>query len=249
MPWHFDRFPTISIPPQKLTQFVELCSIWGNKTYCSKQDLQFLLGHLLYIAKCVRPARIFQNRMLQMLRDNAHKTKILLNDQFFRDLTWCNVFLKQYNGVTFYDQINCHAKVHLDASLTGLGAIFDNMVYCLPIPMNYMDYNIVQLEILNILVACKIWASHWPNKCIKIWRNNLAVVEVLNSGKSRDQTLATCARNIWLLSAMHNFQIIVHHIPGKSNVTADLLSRWSNSNVDHQRLQQLAPMPFGFLLT
>ena len=39
-----------------------------------------------------------------MLCDNAHRTKILLNDQFFRDLTWFNVFLQQYNGVTFYDK-------------------------------------------------------------------------------------------------------------------------------------------------
>ena len=72
--------------------------------------------------------------------------------------------------------INCHAEIHLDASLTGLGAIFDNMVYSLPIYRNYMGYNIVQLEILNILVACKVWAAHWSNKHIKIWCNNLAVV-------------------------------------------------------------------------
>ena len=64
-----------------------------------------------------------------------------------------------------------------------------------------MGYNIVQLEILNILVACKIWATHWYNRRIKIWCDNLAVVEVLNSGKSRNYILATCARNIWLLSS------------------------------------------------
>ena len=111
----------------KLGQIVNLCSLWADKTYCSKRDLQSLLGHLLYIAKCVKPARIFLNRMLQTLRDNASKTKILLNGQFFRDLNWFNVFLSQYNGVTFYDNLICHAEIHLDASLTGLGAIFDNM--------------------------------------------------------------------------------------------------------------------------
>ena len=72
----------ISIPPQKLSQIVELCSLWTNKTYCIKQDLQSLLGHLLYIARCVRPARIFLNRMLQTLHEHVNRTKILLNDQF-----------------------------------------------------------------------------------------------------------------------------------------------------------------------
>ena len=102
--------------------------------------------------------------MLKTLQDNASKQKILLNAQFFRDLHWFNVFLSQYNGVTFYDNLTCNAEIHLDASLTGLGAIFDKMVYSLPIERNYMGYNIVQLEILNILVACKVWAPHWSNK-------------------------------------------------------------------------------------
>ena len=62
---------TVSIPPEKLGQIVSLCSLWAEKTYCSKKDLQSLLGHLLYIAKCVKPARVFLNRMLQVLRENA----------------------------------------------------------------------------------------------------------------------------------------------------------------------------------
>ena len=227
----------ISIPPKKLSQIVNLCHLWAGKTYCSKQDLQSLLGHLLYIAKCVKPARIFLNRMLQTLRDNASKKIFLLNAQFFRDLNWFNVFHSQYNGVTFYDNLPCNAEIHLDASP------FDNMVYSLPIERNYMGYNIVQLEILNILVACKVWAAHWSNKRIKIWCNNLAVVEVLNSGRSRDDTLATCAKNIWLLSAMYNFDILLYHIPGRDNITADLLSRWTNSYEDYTKLYQLVPDP------
>ena len=156
-------------------------------------------------------------------------------------MNWFNVFRSQYNGVTFYDNLTCNAEIHLDASLTGLGAIFDNMVYSLPIERNYMGYSIVQLEILNILVACKVWAAHWSNKRIKIWCDNLAVVEVLNSGRSRDDTLATCARNIWLLSAMYNFDILLYHIPGRDNITADLLSRWTNSHEDYIKLYQLVP--------
>ena len=49
-----------------------------------------------------------------------------------------------------------------------------------------------------------------------------------------DDPLAAYTRYIWLLSAMYNFEIMGHHIPGKSNVTVDLLSRWSNSNADYK---------------
>ena len=104
-----------------------------------------------------------------------------------------------------------------------------------------MGYNIVQLEILNIVVACKVWASHWVNKRIRIWCDNQAVVEVLTTGKCRDNTLAVCARNIWLISAIYNFQIQFQHIAGQKNVTADLLSRWTNFPADNTRLKNLVP--------
>ena len=155
---------TISIPPKKLEDIVHTCKNWKTKTYCSKNQLQSLLGSLLYITKCVKPARIFLNRILQLLRDNFENTKILLNTEFFRDLAWSNAFLSQFNGVTYYDQKFSRIPVHLDASLTGLGDHFDSMVYSLPIPLGFMGYTIIHLEILNIVVAAKIWATHWSNQ-------------------------------------------------------------------------------------
>ena len=50
-------------------------------------------------------------------------------------------------------------------------------------------------------------------------------MHILNSGKTRDLTLAAIARNIQLLLAIYNIDIIVKHIPGKNNMVADLLSR------------------------
>ena len=38
---------TISIPSDKLLQITETCKLWATKTYCSKHDLQSLLGSLL----------------------------------------------------------------------------------------------------------------------------------------------------------------------------------------------------------
>ena len=57
----------------------------------------------------------------------------------------------------------------------------------------------------------------------------MAVVEVLRSGRARDGVLAMCARNIWLLSAMFNVELVINHIPGCTNDIADLLSRWQGT--------------------
>ena len=96
---------TLSIPHKKLAEIVELCRSWNTKTYCSKRALQSLLGSLLYISKCVKPARIFLNRMLALLRNNHNVDKILLNQPFFKDLAWFNTFLHEFNGVTQKGQI------------------------------------------------------------------------------------------------------------------------------------------------
>ena len=78
---------------------------------------------------------------------------------------------------------------------------------------------------LNIVVASKIWPSHWKNKKVQIHCDNMAVVQVLNTGKARDSILATCAGNIWLIAAMYSIEFYFSHVSGQSNIIADLLSR------------------------
>ena len=112
---------TISIPLEKLQKITHMCKSWTNKTTCTKNNLQSLLGSLLYVSKCVKPARVFLNRMLQVLRNRAHKSIITLPPPLFIDLQWFKTFLTQYNGVTMYEVRPIAAEIFLDASLTGLG--------------------------------------------------------------------------------------------------------------------------------
>ena len=227
---------TLKVPTDKLLEIQQICKKFACKTRVTKNQLQSLLGSLLYITKCVKPARFFLNRMLQLLRDHTDKSVILLNSAFHRDLNWFNTFLLQFNGVTFFDYKPPHHTVYLDACLTGFGAVFANKVYALPIPLAFKNYTIVHLEILNIVVAIKIWGDTWKNQVIDIQCDNMAVVEVLRSGRARDSILATCARNIWLLTAIFNIQLTVTHIPGAQNEVADLLSRWQGTDTQINKL-------------
>ena len=234
---------TMSVPPEKLHNTLELCCQWQNKTTCTKQQLQSLLGSLLYISKCVKPARAFLNRMLQFLRNMGDRRSVKLSEDFFKDLAWFKNFLNQFNGIVYYDTRPIQAELHLDACLTGLGGIFHNQCYALPIPRGFNDYSIVHLEMLNIVVALKIWAHQWANKKLHVKCDNMAVVEVLLSGKTKDSMLATCARNIWMLTAIFNISIHIEHIPGKYNVTADLLSRFKFDQNSWDMLRTLVSDP------
>ena len=92
---------SVSIPAEKLSVIKCICSAWSNKQTCTKKVLQSLLGSLLYVAKCIKYARYFLNRMLMLLRENTHSNKIRLTEDFKKDLRWFNAFLPVFNGVSF----------------------------------------------------------------------------------------------------------------------------------------------------
>ena len=110
-----------------------------------------------------------------------------------------------------------------------------------PHPPRVPKPRIVYLEMINILVAVKLFGVYWKSKRVKIFCDNMAVVCVLQSGRTKDAYMAACARNIWLWSTSYdiNFQFV--HIAGKTNVTADLLSRWTQCVDSDKKLHSLVP--------
>ena len=234
---------TMSIPQEKMAQIVQLVASWGVRTHCSRRQLQSLLGHLLYLHKCVKPARYFVNRMLDLLRSNYNDQKIKLTPDFHHDLRWFQKFLQSYNGVSIYDHVLSTETLELDACLTGLGARWDNFVYQLPVPKNYKNMGIVHMEMVNIVVALKAFGPMWTGKRILVKCDNEAVVHVLSAGRTKDPYLAACARNVWYLAAQYDTDMSYVHVLGKNNQVADLLSRWSADAACFQKLSQYVQNP------
>ena len=63
----------LSILQSKLSKIKHLCLSYRQKTEAMRVQLQKLLGHLLYIYKCIPPARLFMNRILGTLRNTLRK--------------------------------------------------------------------------------------------------------------------------------------------------------------------------------
>ena len=234
---------TISIPEEKMRQIIDLVNSWGVKKSCTKRQLQSLLGHLLYLHKCVKPARYFVNRMLDLLRSNYNEQTIKITADFQRDLRWFQKFLQAYNGVSIYDHVLSVETLELDACLTGLGARWADFVYQLPVPKNYQNMGIVHMEMVNIVVALKVFGPMWAGKRILVKCDNEAVVHVLSAGRTKDPFLGACARNVWYLAAQHDIEVSYTHVLGKNNQIADLLSRWSGSPACFRQLYQYVQNP------
>ena len=179
---------SVSIPTEKLQTIKFMCQNWVQKSFCTKRELQSLLGSLLYVAKCIKHARHFLNRMLTLLRENAQAKQIKITEEFRSDLRWFNNFLSVYNGVFFFNYVPSKS-VYLDACPSELGAIFDSQVYALPLPHSWQDVNIAYTEMISILVALKVWHIQWAGLKVRIQCDNQAVVSVLNTGKTRDRVI------------------------------------------------------------
>ena len=76
-----------------------------------------------------------------------------MNDEFHRDLQWFKNFLEVFNGKSFYIKNSVDAEIHLDACLTGVGAVFKQEIYHAKIPKVFQHLHITVLKMLNILVA------------------------------------------------------------------------------------------------
>ena len=186
---------------------------------------------------------MFINRMLALFRDKSNKRRIYLTSEFHKDLAWFLVFLPQFNGITYIEKpdIPYNHTLHVDASLTGLGGVWNNQVYATPIFDIYgIELKIVHLEMLNLLIALKLWAHEWSHSVVRFFWDNLAVVQVVRTGKTRDNMLSLCLRNIWLITATHDTDLHIEHIQGRSNKIADLPSRlYSPKPVNTELLQIL----------
>ena len=219
----------LTIPDRKMEKIRSLCTHWRQKTCATRNQLQKLLGNLLHIHRCVKPARLFTNRMLQTLRTCPKKGSIPLNNEFFKDLNWFSRFLKSFNGsVEIHTNQETENIIYVDSSLQEMGAYYNGQVYSVPILQTLRNnMSIVHFEAANIVLTLKCWGKVVKNSTMIIWCDNFAVVNAFTHHKIRDVFLMACVRTVWLICAENNIKIQVKHIRGIQNTYADILSRWS----------------------
>ena len=135
---------------------------------CSKIQLQCFLGSLLYFTKCVRPARFYRNRMFHLLRNHHYGKYKKLSQQFHCNLNWFNVFLGQYNSITFFLVKLLISKYTWMLPCRVL-VVFWTSSICFTSRSGFNHLHIIQLEMLNVVVALKVWANKMSRCFATIW--------------------------------------------------------------------------------
>ena len=237
---------TMEVDPAKLVQLEQELPGWLTRQQASRKEVERLVGFLGFVAKCVRPARIFLARMLDELRGIPLQGRVCLSPEFRQDVYWWVHFMPQYNGVSLiprphWSEVN--SIIATDACLTGCGGynFLSNEYFHAEFPAVVLEeqWSINELELLSIMVALKIWAVQLKAERFKVLSDNTTAVAAMNLSRVRNRHVQACMREIAYVAAVAEFEVLVVHVEGTSNTLPDLLSRWHTSPLHGQRFHQL----------
>jgi hypothetical protein len=161
--------------------------------------------------------------------------QIFLNKEVTQDLTWLSSVIHDCIGVRFVDATTWHNSeadmiVWTDASLrTGLSFVYSNygFAYQLKECPSTVKIDIFFLEPVAILCAVHHAATlRNPPRRLLIWSDSLDSVSVLASLAARESIHNGVVLAIAQIVLTSGIDLRVHHIAGKKNIRADLLSRF-----------------------
>lgn len=140
-----------------------------------------------------------------------------------------------------------------DACLLGAGGTFTPEVqstltvphftefYQTRFPSHIADgASIAVLEMWALIITLKLWGDRLTRKTVVVNCDNEAVVHLINSGKAKDLMLQAGLREICLIAATEQFELLAKFLPGNQNRIPDLLSRWDNGENYRKQFRQLA---------
>ena len=91
------------ISDERREEIMGLLLTWRSRKYCTKRQLQSLIGKLNFVCYVCRPGRTFLRRMINLTTGVKHTTHhIRLNKSFFKDVSWWITFLNDWNGQSFF---------------------------------------------------------------------------------------------------------------------------------------------------
>ena len=219
----------LRLPQEKLSELRTLLTQWQAKKFCLKKDLQSLVGKLQHACKVVRLGRTFLRCMFELLKGTSRRhCFIRLNTAFRSDLSWWCTFLESWNGISMLEDAtnrspDCHLFSDASGSL-GCGAWSGSSWFHYLWPNEFSTRSIAVKELLPIVMACIVWGKAWRRKKVLAHCDNQAVVEVDNSGYSKDAQLLC---SLFFITAYLEIALEAVHIPGHRNTGADAIS-WDN---------------------
>ena len=220
---------TMSLPERKITEVASCVREWEQKKGATLREIQSLFGLLQFVTHVAPSARLFTNRILECMREMGNDRYTSLSWGFRRDLKFFRDLMPAFKGVKIMDKSDIQAQhsLELDACLTGCGAVCGGQYYGRTFPRQILSENhpIAHLELLNVVVAMKVWGQSWRGQRVRVTCDNMNAVLAIHTGRTRDGYMQHCARELHYYCALWDIEITASHAPGTQMQRADALSR------------------------
>ena len=120
-------------------------------------------------------SRIFVNRLLNTLRQCPYK--VTVSEDMRKDLAWFIQFLIKFNGKVLFPAMRHKLDVYVDTSLSGMGAFWNGNAYAVSRHIAATaGWSITHLEMLNVMIALRVFEHAWRGKHVMFHIDNQAVV-------------------------------------------------------------------------
>lgn len=224
---------TATIPKDKIDKALSLISRFLKANTISLRELQSLCGLLNFCCKCIKPGRAFLRRLWDLLINDSHLHKLVLQitltSDALQDLRVWSIFLRQFNGISLLAarKWDISTKIHLytDASKTGFGLCLGSQWCTGRWSPSFAELSIMILEFIPVIMCLEYFSSYFANKGLILHIDNLALVHAINGQSSKCPTVMGLIRRLVVRQLISNISIHAVYIPSKHNVVADLLSR------------------------
>ena len=235
----------LMLPEDKMRKLKQELVFFQGRRKATHRQLQRLCGILSHCSSLVKGGRTFSHRVIELLRGMQGKRRyVTLTKPFFKDLKWWTDFSNWFNG-----QANIiggrnvqEVSLEMDASGLGYGVVWgqdwlagawngslssrrDRHDHYRPSPDMDIPDNINVQELFPMLEALWRWGPRWRDKKVVVYSDNTQAVAAINTGKSDNMVAMHIMRRVFWLTVLFNCHLVAVHIPGRSNVTADALSR------------------------
>lgn len=195
-------------------------------------ELQSLIGTLNFACRAIEMGRPFLRRLIDLTIGVTHKHhRVRLTAEARKDIDAWLMFLQSFNGASIilnpeWTSSNT-IKLYTDASSLGFAAVF-GAKWCFGTwPECWQGYHITVKEMFPITLAIHMWGSLLCNHRILFLTDNEAVSAIVKKQSSKDPLIMKLVRQLVVASMSNNIMFSAKHIPGKTNVIADHLSRLS----------------------
>ena len=225
------------LPADKLADLRLILQQCVSRKAITKSELASLMGKLSFAARVIVPGRTFTRRLWDLKAKYDHPRikphyRVALNAACQADIKWWITLLQDWNGKSFFHHSSWTPATQLglytDASGNwGFGAFYGAENRWLQGQWKEEDRkeSIEYKELYAIVAACATWGHQWSSRRIQLHCDNEAVVACVSSGTSRAPGLMSLLRCLVMICARLNFVVSAVHVPGRTNVVADALSR------------------------